>query len=272
MTDTRVGVLGCAGRMGQLLVREVAATDGLALIGGTETMGHDALGMDVAALAGLEPCGATVGDDAAALFAKADAVIDFTAPGAAIGHANLAAQAHTILVVGTSGLEAEHEAALEVAGRHTAVVLGASMSIGVNLLLGLVRKAASALGPDFDIEIVEMHHKHKVDAPSGTALALGRAAAAGRAVDLAAVKDSGRDGLTGPRRAGDIGFAALRGGDVTGEHTVIFAGTGERVELGHRTSSRQVYARGAARAVLWAAEKGEPGFYTMADVLGFSEG
>jgi 4-hydroxy-tetrahydrodipicolinate reductase len=270
MATTRVGVLGCAGRMGQLLVREVVAAEGMVLAGGTATPGHEALGQDVAAVAGLAPCGIAVGDDAAALFAKSDAVIDFTAPDAAIGHANLAAQAHAILVVGTSGLEAEHEAALEKAGRHTPVVIGASMSIGVNLLLGLVRQAA-ALGTDFDIEIVEMHHKHKVDAPSGTALALGRAAAAGRGVDLGQVKDSGRDGLTGPRRAGDIGFAALRGGDVTGEHTVIFAGTGERVELGHRTSSRQVYARGAVRAVQWAADNREPGFYTMADVLGFSE-
>lgn len=271
MADTRVGVLGCPGRMGQLLVREIVAAEGMVLSGGTATPGHEALGRDVAAVAGLAPCGIAVGEDAAALFAKSDAVIDFTAPDAAIGHANLAAQAHTILVVGTSGLEAEHEAALEKAGRHTPVVIGASMSIGVNLLLGLVRQAAAALGPDFDIEIVEMHHKHKVDAPSGTALALGRAAAAGRGVDLGAVKDSGRDGLTGPRRAGDIGFAALRGGDVTGEHTVIFAGTGERVELGHRTSSRQVYARGAVRAVQWAADNRAPGFYTMADVLGFSE-
>jgi 4-hydroxy-tetrahydrodipicolinate reductase len=258
--------------MGQMLIRQIGSTEGAAVAVGLETPASGAVGRDVGTVAGLDPLGIMVTDDAAELFAHADAVLEFTSPEATVAHAKLAAQAHTIHVVGTTGLDAGQEASLRQAAKHTPIVLGANMSVGINLLLALVERVASVLGPDYDIEIVEMHHHHKVDAPSGTALALGRAAAAGRGVALDQVSDRGRDGLTGPRRPGDIGFASLRGGDVTGDHTVIFAGGGERIEIGHRAASREIYSRGAVRAALWAHARGEPGFYTMADVLGLTEG
>jgi len=270
VTDMRIGIAGCTGRMGQMLVRQVGVTEGAVVVGGLEAPGTETLGRDLGTVAGLDPLGVVATDDAAALFAQADAVLEFTTPEATVAHTKLAAQAHTIHVIGTTGLDAEQEAALHWAAKHTPVVLGANMSVGVNLLLALVKRVAGVLGPDYDIEIVEMHHHHKVDAPSGTALALGRAAAAGRGVALDQVADRGRDGLTGPRRPGDIGFASLRGGDVTGDHMVIFAGGGERVEIGHRAASREIYSRGAVRAALWAHAHREPGFYTMADVLGLA--
>ena len=214
-------------------------------------------------IAGIE-----VGDDANTLFARSDAVIDFTSPEATAVHAALAAEHGVALVVGTTGLEAAHHDALAQAARQCAVVQAANMSPGVNLLLGLTERCARILGDEYDIEIVEMHHRHKVDAPSGTALALGAAAAAGRGVWLESVSQRVRDGHTGPRRTGDIGFATLRGGDVAGEHAVIFAGEGERVELVHKASSRAVFARGAVRAALWT-EARPPGLYSMGDVLGF---
>ncbi len=262
-----IGIVGCAGRMGQMLVAEVLATDGCALSGGTEAPGHEALGKDVAALAGAAPAGVAVGSDPDALFAAADAVIDFTVAAAAAGHAALAAAHGTALVLGTTGLDGAAETAIAEAATKTAVVRAANMSVGVNLLLGLTRQVAATLGDDYDIEIVEMHHRHKVDAPSGTALALGAEAAAGRGVDLAAASQRVRDGHTGERRRGDIGFATLRGGDVVGEHTVVFAGPGERLELTHKAASRTVFARGAVRAALWTAGR-PPGLYGMTDVLG----
>ena len=264
----RIGVVGCAGRMGRMLLRAIQAREGASIAGGTERPGSAALGADLGLLAGGDPLGLTVGDDPAALFAAADAVIDFTVPAAAPLHADLAVAHGTALIVGTTGLDDGQMAALRRAGDSVPVVWSANYSPGVTLLLGLVRQVAERLdAADWDIDIVEMHHRHKVDSPSGTALALGRAAAAGRGVDLAAVKQAVRDGHTGPRPAGEIGFATLRGGDVVGDHTVIFATPGERLELTHKAADRSIFATGAVRAALWTAGRA-PGFYGMADVVG----
>jgi 4-hydroxy-tetrahydrodipicolinate reductase len=265
----KIGVVGCAGRMGRLVVAEVLGTRGCSLAAGSERPGHPDLGKDVGALAGAAPRNVAVGDDPEAVFRSADTVIDFTAPAASVRHAELAARLGKALVVGTTGLDDAETKALREAGVRTVVVRAANMSVGVNLLLGLTKQVAAVLGPDYDVEIVEMHHRHKVDAPSGTALALGEAAAEGRGVRLAEVAKRARDGLTGARRAGDIGFAALRGGDVVGDHSVIFAADGERIELTHKTSARAVFAKGAVRAALWCRGK-PPGFYSMRDVLGLA--
>ncbi len=264
----KIGIVGCAGRMGRMLIETVLQTAGAGLAGGCEAAGNSHQGDDLAGLAGAPPCGLLVTSDIRALFLAADAVIDFTAPAVTLANAEIAAETGTALVVGTTGLDAEQTAALRVTAEKTVIIQAANFSIGVNLLEGLTRQVAGLLGDDYDIEIVEMHHKHKVDAPSGTALALGEAAAAGRRVTLADVAERVRDGHTGARRAGDIGFATLRGGDVVGDHTVIFAGEGERIELTHKAASRAVFARGAVRSALWA-EGRAPGFYTMRDVLGF---
>ena len=263
----KIGIVGCAGRMGRMLVQTVLGTPGAELAGGTEAEGSPFIGQDVAALAGAKPGGLAVGADPEVLFQQADAVIDFTLPTATAGHAKLAAQHKTCLILGTTGLRAPEQEAVEAAALAVPVVQAANFSVGVNLLLGLTRQVAALLGEDFDIEIVEMHHRHKVDAPSGTALALGRAAAEGRGVDLAQVWQKVRDGHTGERKPGDIGFATLRGGDVVGDHTVLFAGPAERVELTHKAGSRAIFARGAVRAALWTGDQ-HPGLYSMRDVLG----
>ncbi len=266
-TTMRMGVAGGAGRMGRMLIREIGATEGAVLGAATERPGHSDLGKDAGELAGAGASGIKIGPDSAVLFTACDAVLDFTNPETTMAHAALAAQARVVHVIGTTGLNAQQEAELKRAAKHTAIVYAPNMSVGVNLLMALVQRVAGILGPDYDIEIVEMHHRHKVDAPSGTALGLGRAAAAGRGVALDSVAARGRDGHTGPRRRGDIGFAVLRGGDVVGDHSVVFAGAAERIELTHRAAGRELYARGAVRAALWARDKG-PGFYSMADVLG----
>ena len=263
----KIGIPGAAGRMGQALTRQVTATEGCSVVAATEVPEHPALGRDCGALAGIEPLGVAVGDDAQAMFRAADAVLDFTLPGAAARHAELAAAEGTMLVVGTTGLGADEQAALEAAAAAVAVVQAPNMSLAVNLLFRLTEQVAGILDDDYDIEIVEMHHRHKIDAPSGTALGLGRAAARARGVVFDEVAARGRDGVTGARPRGEIGLAALRGGDVTGEHCVIFAAEGERLELAVRSSNRQTYARGAVQAARWAAGRG-PGLYTMADVLG----
>jgi 4-hydroxy-tetrahydrodipicolinate reductase len=266
----RIGVLGCAGRMGRAVIGEVLAAEGCTLAGGVDRGDHPALGQDLGTLAGERPVGITASDDAAALLEVSDVVIEFSAPDATAAHVALAATHGTGHVIGTTGLSEAQEHAIRAAARHTAVIRAANMSLGVNLLLGLTEEVARALGPEaFDIEILEMHHRHKVDAPSGTALALGQAAARGRGVDLSAVADRGRDGLTGARRAGAIGFAALRGGDVVGDHVAIFAGAGERIELAHRATDRRIYARGAVTAARWLVGR-PPGLYGMADVLGLA--
>lgn len=252
-----------------MLVRAVIDAPGAALAGGTEHPGHAALGTDLGALVGAPAAGLVVTVDAEGMFASADAVIDFTTPALAGEHARLAITHKTALVVGTTGLGAAEGDALAHAGAQVAIVRAANMSVGVNLLLGLTAQVAAILDDAYDIEIVEMHHRHKVDAPSGTALALGQAAAEGRAVALDAVCERVRDGVTGARRPGAIGFATLRGGDVVGEHTIIFAGDGERIELTHKATSRTVFAQGAIRAALWTAGR-RPGLYSMRDVLGLA--
>jgi len=266
----RIGVLGCAGRMGRALIGEVLAAEGCTLSGGVDQGDHPALGQDLGTLAGHDPAGVVVCDDAAALIDASDVLIEFSAPAATAAHVALTAAHGTAHVIGTTGLSEAQDQAVRVAARSTAIMRAANMSLGVNLLLGLTEQVARALGPDaFDIEILEMHHRHKVDAPSGTAIALGQAAAIGRGVDLAAAADRGRDGLTGARRIGAIGFAAVRGGDVVGDHSVVFAGAGERIELVHRATDRRIYARGAVTAARWL--HGRPaGLYGMADVLGLA--
>lgn len=263
----RIGVVGCAGRMGQMLVREILATPGAVLAGGSERPGAPGVGRDVAEIAGLDPAGVRVVDDPAQLFAHADAVIDFTAPAATERHAVLAAQSETALVIGTTGLSPAQQQIIVKSATHAPIIQAPNMSVGVNLLLALTEQVARALQDDYDIEIVEMHHRHKVDAPSGTALGLGLAAAAGRGAPLESLWRKSRDGHTGARPKGEIGFATLRGGDVVGDHTVIFAADGERVELTHKASNRGVFAKGAVRAAMWAGDK-QPGLYSMRDVLG----
>lgn len=267
----RIGIVGAAGRMGRMLVSQVAGTDGCVLGGATERPGSEALGRDAGLLAGIGETGVALTDDAAAMIAGVDAVIDFTTPAATVEHAELAAQAAAAIIVGTTGMADEHIAALRRAARHVPVVVAPNMSVGVNLLFDLVEKVARTLDDSYDIEIFEMHHRHKVDAPSGTALGLGRAAAAGRGVDLETAGRLSREGHTGPRPRGEIGFATLRGGDVVGDHTVVFAADGERIELTHKASSRQVFAAGAVRAALWSKGRA-PGVYSMKDVLGLAAG
>jgi 4-hydroxy-tetrahydrodipicolinate reductase len=265
----KIGVIGCAGRMGQMLIRAASANERCLVVGGVERSGASMIGRDVGALAGIEPLGVPVGDNAGELFDAADAVLEFTSPAATLQHAELAAKRRKVHVIGTTGLDAAQITILQRHAKQTAIVMAPNMSLGVNLLLRLVTQVARSLDTDWDIEIVEMHHRAKVDAPSGTALALGKAAAEGRGVSLDRVAARGRDGMTGARRRGDIGFAVLRGGDVVGEHSVVFAAEGERVEITHKATSREIFARGAIRAALWAQDK-PPGFYSMADVLGLS--
>ena len=267
MTDMRLIVAGAAGRMGRMLVRIVAETPGVTLAGAIERAGAVEIGRDSGELAGLGPNGVAVTADPVPVFAKADGVLDFTAPAATLGLAELAAQARIVHVIGTTGLSADDETRIKAAARHAVIVKSGNMSLGVNLLAALVRQAAKALGPDFDIEVLEMHHRHKVDAPSGTALFLGQAAAEGRGIDLGHHSIRARDGQTGPRKRGDIGFATLRGGSVVGEHSVILAGDGEVIELTHKATDRALFARGAVHAALWGRGK-KPGLYSMADVLG----
>jgi 4-hydroxy-tetrahydrodipicolinate reductase len=266
----KIGVLGCAGRMGRAVMAELLASPGLELAGGVEASGHPALGQDLGVLAGVEPVGLAASADDSALAADADVLIEFSSPAATVLHAGLAAAHGSRHVIGTTGLSATEEQAVRAAAQQTAILRAANMSLGINLLLGLAEQVSRALGPDaFDVEILELHHRHKVDAPSGTALALGAAVARGRGVDLATVAERGRDGLTGARKVGAIGFAALRGGDAVGDHSVIFAGPGERLELTHRASDRRIYARGAVQAAKWLHGR-PPGLYSMVEVLGLT--
>lgn len=263
----KLAIAGAAGRMGRVLTRIIHETAGAELAGGLESRGTANVGADMGELAGLGPLGVTISDDPLALFTKVDGIIDFTVPAASLALAEVSAQARIVHVIGTTGVDEAGEAKIRIAARHARIVKSGNMSLGVNLLSALVRKAAASLGEEFDIEVLEMHHKHKIDAPSGTALLLGQAAAAGRGIDLKTRSVRSRDGHTGARPAGDIGFATLRGGSVVGEHTVMFAGPSERIELIHKAESREIFARGAVRAALWAMDK-KPGLYSMTDVLG----
>jgi 4-hydroxy-tetrahydrodipicolinate reductase len=253
--------------MGQALTRALVATPGCTVSGGIEVKGSPAVGRDIGEVAGLDPLGVAITDDPLPVLAHVDGILDFTSPASTVAFAALSAQARLVHVIGTTGLSEADQAKIEAAARHATVVKAGNMSLGVNLLALLTERVAQALGPEFDIEILEMHHRHKVDAPSGTALMLGRAAAEGRGVKLESVSVRVRDGHTGARRRGDIGFATLRGGSNVGEHSVIFAAEGETVELVHRATDRGIFARGAVKAALWGRGKG-PGLFSMMDVLG----
>jgi 4-hydroxy-tetrahydrodipicolinate reductase len=266
----KIAIAGAAGRMGRMLIRQVTETEGAEISGGVDRADSPGLGRDLGQLAGLEPLGVALSEDAAAAFAGADAVIDFTLPEATAAHARAAAEAGAAYVIGTTGLGAAEQQAVDEAARRVAVVQAGNMSLGVNLLVQTVKQVAKALGTEWDVEVVEMHHRWKVDAPSGTALMLGRAAAEGRGQDHDAVAVGGRHGVTGERKTGDIGYAALRGGNVVGEHAITFASDNERVVLSHIATDRAVFAAGAVRAALWTGGR-PPGRYAMLDVLGLAE-
>jgi 4-hydroxy-tetrahydrodipicolinate reductase len=260
-------VTGASGRMGQMLIQTVLASDKAELVGVVERSGHDWIGRDIGVAMGGTEAGLLVTDDALEAFTEAQAILDFTIPAATVEFAALAAQARAVHVIGTTGLSDADLAKLKAASHHAVIVRAGNMSLGVNLLTKLTKIVAAALDDDFDIEIIEAHHNQKVDAPSGTALMLGQAAAEGRGVDLNDVSDRGRDGITGARRVGDIGFTAIRGGDIIGEHDVMFSGAGERIILRHVASDRSLFAKGALRAALWGQDQ-KPGEYDMMDVLG----
>lgn len=267
MGPLKIVVTGAAGRMGQALIRAVAGQKDLTLHAALERKGASQIGMDAGALAGVGPLGVPVTDDPLPAFASADAVLDFTVPAATVEFAGYAAQARIVHVIGTTGCAADDDAKIAAAARHATIVKSGNYSLGVNVLAALTERVARLLGPqDFDIEVLEMHHKRKVDAPSGTALLLGEAAARGRGVALADHSVRSRDGHTGARVDGTIGFATLRGGSVVGDHSVIFAGEDEQITLTHHAVNRSMFAAGALAAARWAHGR-KPGLYSMRDVL-----
>jgi len=270
MADMRIIVAGAGGRMGRTLIKAIADNKGFALAGVLEDARSPLIGQDAGALAGLGDNGIKLAADAGPLLDKADAIVDFTVPAATVAFAALAAKAAKVHIIGTTGLSAADEVKIKDAAKTAVIVKSGNMSLGVNLLAALTKRVAKTLDNSFDIEILEMHHNQKVDAPSGTALLLGRAAAEGRGVDLAKHSVRARDGHTGARKAGDIGFATLRGGSVVGEHTVMFAGPAERLELTHKAEDRMIFARGALHAAAWARGQ-KPGLYSMMDVLGLGD-
>jgi 4-hydroxy-tetrahydrodipicolinate reductase len=270
MSDMRLIVAGAGGRMGRALTRVIAETPGAILAGALEAPGSELLGKDAGVLAGLPANGVLLSADLWTMTAEADGILDFTVPGATIANVAIAAQRGLVHVIGTTGLTASDNAVIKSVTSRATVVQSGNMSLGVNLLAALVKRVAQSLDTGFDIEILEMHHRAKIDAPSGTALMLGEAAAAGRNIALDQHSARGRDGITGARRSGDIGFASLRGGTVTGDHSVIFAGPMERIELTHRAEDRAMFAQGAIKAALWAHGR-PPGLYSMADVLGLGD-
>ena len=269
MAEMRLVVAGAGGRMGRTLVKAITESKGIMLAGALEQVGSPFLGRDAGELAGVGANRVAISSDPAAL-TRADAIVDFTIPKASVQFAAQAAKAGIVHVIGTTGLSAADEAAIQKAAANAIIVKSGNMSLGINLLAALVKRVAKTLDDEFDIEILEMHHNKKVDAPSGTALLLGRAAAQGRGIDFDKRKVMAREGQTGARKPGDIGFANLRGGSVVGEHSVIFAGPAERIELAHKAEDRMIFARGALRAALWGRGK-KPGLYSMADVLGLTD-
>jgi 4-hydroxy-tetrahydrodipicolinate reductase len=270
MAEMRLIVAGAGGRMGRTLVKAIADSKDFALAGALEDARSPLIGWDAGVLAGLPENGVKLVGDASKLMDKADGIIDFTAPVATLAFAALAAKAGKVHIIGTTGISAADDAKIRDAAKSAVIVKSGNMSLGVNLLAALTKRVAKTLDNSFDIEILEMHHNQKVDAPSGTALMLGRAAAEGRGIDLDKHKVASRDGHTGARKAGDIGFANLRGGSVVGEHTVMFAGPAERIELVHKAEDRMIFARGALHAALWA-QRQKPGLYSMMDVLGLKD-
>jgi 4-hydroxy-tetrahydrodipicolinate reductase len=267
MKNPGITITGASGRMGQMLVKEVLESNSARLVGAVERVGHAWVGLDLGEAMGGSPNGLIVTDDPLKAFALSQAIIDFTAPKASIEFAALAAQARAVHVIGTTGMNEQEIAALEPASRHAVIVRAGNMSLGVNILTKLVEKVSAALDDDFDIEIIESHHRHKVDAPSGTALMLGEAAAAGRGVKLADIRDGIRDGVVGARTTGNIRIVSIRGGDIVGEHDVLFAAAGEQITLRHLATDRRIFARGALKAALWGQNQ-KPGHYDMMDVLG----
>ena len=270
MADMRLIVAGAGGRMGRALTRVIGATPGAVVTGALEAPGSELLGKDAGTLAGLPENGVKLSADLWSLSKDADGILDFTVPGATIANVAIAAERGLVHVIGTTGLSASDDAVIKSVTSRAIVVKSGNMSLGVNLLAALVKRVAQSLDESFDIEILEMHHKDKIDAPSGTAFLLGEAAAAGRGIALDQHSARGRDGFTGARKAGDIGFASLRGGTVAGDHSVIFAGPYERIELSHRAEDRMIFAHGALKAAMWAHGR-KPGLYSMADVLGLSD-
>jgi 4-hydroxy-tetrahydrodipicolinate reductase len=269
-SDMRVVIAGAGGRMGRSLIHAVATSKGLVLAGAVDAPGSAVIGRDAGELAGLGRNGIEVVSAVAPLLENADGLIEFTIPAATLVFAELTAAAGLVHVIGTTGHSTEEQAVIAKAASRAIIVKSGNMSLGVNLLAALVKRVAKTLDDSFDVEILEMHHNKKIDAPSGTALMLGRAAAEGRGIDLGQHSIRGRDGITGARGAGDIGFASLRGGTNVGEHRVIFAGPAESIELSHRAEDRLIFARGALHAALWARGK-KPGLYSMADVLGLGD-
>jgi len=263
----KIAVMGCSGRMGVEVARAVLSTDGVELAGCTEAKGHQAVGADSLALIGEGSGGPAISDDLGKIISEVDAVIDFTAPTAAMNHFDIAADNGKAIVIGTTGFSAEEMERIKARSAEVRCVLAPNMSVGVNLMFKLVSEAARIIGSDYDIEIMEIHHNRKKDAPSGTAARLAEICAreTGRNIEKAGVY--GREGLTGERRKDEIGVMSLRAGDVVGEHTVIFGGTGERLEIAHKAGSRSNFARGAVLAAIWLADK-KPGIYDMQDVLG----
>ncbi|TWC00928.1 dihydrodipicolinate reductase [Bradyrhizobium macuxiense] len=270
MADMRLIVAGAGGRMGRTLTRVISETPGAVLVGALEAPGSELLGKDAGVLAGLPANDVKLSADLWSMSAGADGILDFTVPAATIANVAIAAERGLVHVIGTTGLSPSDDAVIRSVTNRAIVVKSGNMSLGVNLLAALVKRVAQSLDQSFDIEILELHHKQKIDAPSGTALMLGEAAAAGRKIALEQHSARGRDGLTGVRRAGDIGFASLRGGTAAGDHSVIFAGPSERITLSHHAEDRALFAQGALKAALWAHGK-KPGMYSMTDVLGLSD-
>jgi 4-hydroxy-tetrahydrodipicolinate reductase len=263
----RLAVPGAAGKMGRMIVKVIAESPGCELVAAIERPGSPHLGEDAASLAGLPPSGIAVEHTLERALDRADVLIDFTAPVATAWTVTRAAEAEVAVVIGTTGLGDAELRAVQKAAERVPIVLSANMSLGVNVLFGLLAEAARALGNAYDVEIVELHHRQKKDAPSGTALAMARVLAEALGRDLAAVQRTGRDGAVGTRPVEEIGLFAVRGGDIVGEHTAYFCGLGERLEITHRASSRETFARGALRAAEWLRDR-DPGLYDMQDVLG----
>ena len=265
----KVVVTGASGRMGQTLVNLITKSDKMELVGALERPNHEWVGQDIGLAMGGSKLGVVLSEDPIEVIANAEAVIDFTTPSATIEFSKLAAQARAIHIIGTTGFSENELEKIKAASFHSVVVRAGNMSLGVNLLVALTRKVAAALDEEFDVEIIEQHHKHKVDSPSGTALMLGEAAADGRGISLTETAVRGRDGITGARKKGSIGFASIRGGDIVGKHDVLFASNGEQLTLSHNATDRNIFARGALKAVIWGRDK-QPGQYDMMDVLGLN--
>jgi 4-hydroxy-tetrahydrodipicolinate reductase len=271
MSAVRVAVAGAGGRMGRTLVQAVTETPGLVLGAATERADSGLIGSDAGELAGLGRLGVTLTGDLGAAANAFDVLVDFTAPAGTLAHLALCQAAGKSMVIGTTGLDADQRSAVTAAGETIGIVFAPNMSVGVNLCLKLLDIAARVLGDEVDVEIIEAHHRHKVDAPSGTALRMGEVVAAALGRDLGEVAVYGREGRTGPRERRTIGFETIRAGDIVGEHSVWFAAEGERVEIVHKASSRLTFARGALRAAAWITARG-PGLYDMQDVLGLKGG